>query len=312
MPESTDCAVYAAVLAEGGRVWFRDVLPEDAPAVLRLLGRGLLVHHTEDGTLTAVNPRSVVERVGAELRWEGVALITGADLVPTPLQELIQAYDAAPRCGPTTGVQYVQELAAIRSRLLQVDQDCREEALAAQPGGKRTAAYLAHVLTRGRRLLENGATIRTLYQPSAKQEPATVAFAVTISELGERIRVLDEPFTRLLVFDRRVAVIPAEEDNSAAAFVEDPVVIDLLVNRFERDWERAERVNWRALVAGDPEPTVHEQVGRLLARGHTQKAVASRLGLSERTVAGHIARLRELYDADTLYQLGWQMRAGRD
>ncbi|MFF7994123.1 helix-turn-helix domain-containing protein [Kitasatospora xanthocidica] len=51
---------------------------------------------------------------------------------------------------------------------------------------------------------------------------------------------------------------------------------------------------------------------RLLARGLTQRAIATRMGLSERTVAGHIARLRGQYDAETLFQLGWQMRGARD
>ncbi|MFF3074084.1 hypothetical protein [Kitasatospora sp. NPDC057936] len=51
--------------------------------------------------------------------------------------------------------------------------------------------------------------------------------------------------------------------------------------------------------------------GRLLAQGLTQRAIAGRMGSSERTVAGHIARLRELYDAETLFQLGRQMRGSR-
>ncbi|MDH6703578.1 DNA-binding NarL/FixJ family response regulator [Kitasatospora sp. MAA19] len=41
-------------------------------------------------------------------------------------------------------------------------------------------------------------------------------------------------------------------------------------------------------------------------------AVATRLGLSERTVAAHIARLRHHYGAHTLFQLGRQMRGDRD
>ncbi|MFJ2578417.1 LuxR C-terminal-related transcriptional regulator [Kitasatospora aureofaciens] len=39
---------------------------------------------------------------------------------------------------------------------------------------------------------------------------------------------------------------------------------------------------------------IGEQVSHLLAKGLRQRAIAGRLGLSERTVAGHIARLREL------------------
>ncbi|WP_158707014.1 MULTISPECIES: helix-turn-helix domain-containing protein [Streptomyces] len=56
---------------------------------------------------------------------------------------------------------------------------------------------------------------------------------------------------------------------------------------------------------------LREESARLLARGLTQRAIAGRMGLSERTVAGHIARLRELYDAQTLFQPGRRMRGAR-
>ncbi|MFD0564291.1 LuxR C-terminal-related transcriptional regulator [Kitasatospora saccharophila] len=59
-----------------------------------------------------------------------------------------------------------------------------------------------------------------------------------------------------------------------------------------------------------PARTAADQIGRLLAQGLTQKAIATRLGLSERTVAGHISRLRDRYGAETLFQLGWLMRKG--
>ncbi|MFJ8040035.1 LuxR family transcriptional regulator [Kitasatospora sp. NPDC096147] len=306
-------AVYGAVLAEGGRVWFRDVLPGDAPAVLRLLEVGLLVHHTEDGTLTAVNPRSVVDRRAAELRSESRVLLDHADRVPASLEGLAQAYDAVPRRAEVPdAVEYVREKERIRSRLLQSELALREEAMVAQPGGARPMGQLRETQGRTFGYLERGLTMHLLYQPAAREDGPTAAYAASLVERGARVRVLDEPFSRLLVFDRRTAVIPAAADHTAAAFVEDPAVVNVLLGVFERDWERAERVRWSELGFLAGELPIHEQVGRLLAQGHTQRAVASRLGLSERTVAGHIARLRELYSAETLFQLGWQMsRAGR-
>ncbi|MGW4645356.1 LuxR C-terminal-related transcriptional regulator [Kitasatospora sp. NPDC004289] len=302
-------AVYTAVLAEGGRVWFRDVTAEEAPAVLRLLEYGLLVHHTEDGTLTAVNPRSVGDRKAAELRAAGMELLGRAEHVPTPLEELAHAYDAAPRRSGRTGVvRIVSDMEEIRSRIVQIEAERREEVLAAQPGGARPAEFLAQSLGRDREYLEAGGRKLTLYQPGARSDAPTVEYAARLSAWGEQIRVLDEPFTRMLVFDRQLAVLPARADNTSAAFVEDPAVINVLLGIWERDWERAERVRWSELAGAAGKLAVHEQVGRLLAQGLSQRAVASRLGLSERTVAGHIARLRELYDADTLFQLGWQMR----
>ncbi|MFG2694664.1 hypothetical protein [Kitasatospora sp. NPDC048407] len=40
----------------------------------------------------------------------------------------------------------------------------------------------------------------------------------------------------------------------------------------------------------------------------TDRLPDSRLGPSERTVAAHVARLRDLYDAETLFELGLQLR----
>ncbi|MFF9642679.1 helix-turn-helix transcriptional regulator [Kitasatospora aureofaciens] len=105
--------------------------------------------------------------------------------------------------------------------------------------------------------------------------------------------------------------IRAASDYSSAAVVDEPATVAFVVDTFETLWQQAEGVNWAALVAGSSDSPVHEQVGRLLARGLTQRAIASRMGVSERTVAGHIARLREVYDAETLFQLGWQMRGAR-
>ena len=105
---------------------------------------------------------------------------------------------------------------------------------------------------------------------------------------------------------------PAGADGSAAASIEDSAVVGFLVACFERDRERAQRVQW-----GGPTPergpySVHAAIAHLLSQGLTRRSIAGRLGLGERTVAGHISRLREEHDAETLFQLGWQMRGARD
>ncbi|MFG2821839.1 LuxR family transcriptional regulator [Kitasatospora sp. NPDC048365] len=305
-PGAAERAMYLAVLAQGGRTSFREAVTEDAAAALALMRLGLLVHQTVDGTLRAVDPRAVAGRTGNRLRAEGLARLGRADRVADQLADLAEAYDTAPRrTARASTVRHVDEMEQIRHRILQLEADYREEALAAQPGN-RPAAHLADD-GRWRAALDRGVTIQVLYQPDTYRERSTRDYAARASRWGMRFRVLDEAFTRMLVFDRRVAVIPASPDNSSAAFVEDPAAVDTLVSAFLRDWERAERVRWQDLGQQDG-LTVHQQIGRLLAEGLTQRAVAGRLGLSERTVAGHIAGLRDVYDAQTLFQLGWQMR----
>ncbi|QKW20679.1 LuxR family transcriptional regulator [Kitasatospora sp. NA04385] len=307
-PNEAEKALYLAVLRAGGRVPVREAAEQDAAATARLIALGLLVHHDESEQLTAVNPRTVSGRLSRELREAGTRLFEAAEHVPAELDGLTDAYDsAARREDHGRQIMHVLDVDRIRHRLLQIEADFREEVLAAQPG-RRPPVYLEKS-ARSEKALAGGARMDILYQPVGKSDPAVVDYAVRATGWGMRLRVLDEDFTRMLIFDRKVAIISASADNRTAAFIEDPAVVDHLVRLFLRDWERAERVPWHDL-AGDSVPPVAEQIGRLLTTGLTQRAVASRLGLSERTVAEHIARLRERYDAATLFQLGWLMREG--
>ncbi|MEU6233481.1 LuxR family transcriptional regulator [Kitasatospora sp. NPDC047058] len=312
LPDAAARELYCAILREGGRIRAAEVAPGDTAALRRLVEVGLLVHQLMDASYSAVDPRSVTERIGAGIRLASARLLVEAEQLPGLMDDLTQAYDAtARRTDAPSGVRYLTDMAQIRHEIELLSQTCRTEGLTAQPGGARPAELLPDSLDRSRRYLERGGTMRTLYEPAARLDRLTVEFAVELTRLGGVTRVLAAPFKRMLIFDRTVAVIPAAPDNSSAAIVEDPATVAFLVDVFEQQWQQAEGVNWSALAAGSAEPAVHEQVGRLLAQGLTQRAIGSRLGLSERTVAGHIARLRELYDAETLFQLGWQMRGAR-
>ncbi|MFF0292904.1 helix-turn-helix domain-containing protein [Kitasatospora sp. NPDC004615] len=307
-PTAAERALYLAVLRAGGRVSVREAVEQDAEATTRLLELGLLIQHDESEQLTAVNPRNVSHRLSRELREAGTRRFIEAERVPAELDELADAFDSSTRRGDRAPqITHIFDVDRIRHRLLQIEADFREEVLAAQPGHRPTV-YLEKS-DRTERALAAGARMDILYQPVGSTDPAVIDYAVRATGWGMRLRSLDEDFTRMLIFDRKVAIISASADNRTAAFIEDPAVVGHLVGLFLRDWERAERVPWHDL-AGGAVPAVTDRIARLLAQGLTQRAVASRLGVSERTVAEHIARLRERYDAGTLFQLGWLMRDG--
>ncbi|MGW2249373.1 LuxR C-terminal-related transcriptional regulator [Kitasatospora sp. NPDC001660] len=312
LPDPAARALYQAILREGGRLRMADVRPEDAEPVQSLLDLGLLKPYVSGGFLSAVDPRSVTARIGADLRAAGTRLLAQAEELPGLLGDLTAAYDAAPRQHERTGQTVILEgKENIRHRISQLAEELRREALSCQPGGARPDSAADDILDHMRRFTASGGTIRTLYEAAARLDGPTAKLAAGLTELGCQIRVTQFQLSKMMIFDRAVAVIPAARDFGSAAFVEDPATVGFLVELFEQQWQQAEGVNWAALAAGATGPTVHEQVGRLLANGLTQRAIASRMGLSERTVAGHIARLRELYDAETLFQLGWQMRGSR-
>ncbi|MEU4113542.1 LuxR family transcriptional regulator [Kitasatospora sp. NPDC028055] len=311
LPDAAARELYRAILAEGGRIRVGEIRPEDKSAVKQLADLGLLVLRTADGTYSAVNPRAVGERIGADLREESARLLARAAAVPDLLDDLTQAYDTAPRrADPVGGVRRVVGMPEIRHLISQLVKDYPHEALAAQPGGPRPHDHMQDSLDHSRRYVEAGGAMFTVFEPSACSDPRTVEYALHSTQAGAPIRLLEGPFTKTLIFDRTVAVIPATLDHTVAAVVEDAAMVAYLVGVFEQQWQHAQAVDWESLAAGSA-PIAHEQVGRLLARGLTQRAIATRMGLSERTVAGHIARLRKVYDAETLFQLGWQMRGAR-
>ncbi|MER7703501.1 LuxR C-terminal-related transcriptional regulator [Kitasatospora sp. NPDC097605] len=312
-PDEAARRLYLAILADGGRVRIADVPEADQEPVRRLVAIGLLMTNPMDACYTAVSPRSVSDRLGAELRSEATRLLVRAENLPGVLDSLTRAYDAMPRPPERSGgAVYIEGHIHIRHRISQLVADCRTEVLTAQPGA-RPADALKIAIQQDVRLLQRGCSLRTLYQPVAIADPPALAYVEEVTRRGSLIRILDEPFERLMVFDRSVAVIPASDDHSTAAFITDSAAIAFIVNAFERDWARADATDWSAVLSQGPaHSSAPERVGRLLARGLTQRAVATRLGLSERTVAAHISRLRDRYGAQTLFQLGWLMRGGRD
>ena len=310
LPDERARRFYHQLLAEGGIVPVDAVDPADRDSLDRLLGLGLVTRTQE--SYCAVSPRAVSGRLTDELRIAATRLLVRAENMPDLLDGLTKAYDAVLPRPPAVSGEGIQVVGReqIRQRIVRLVNDCRDEILTVQPG-PRPAEALANALRTERPVLERGCRMRTLYQPSALAEPPAIAYATAVTALGARVRVLDAPFQRMLVFDRRTAVIPAADDLSAAVIVADVAVVAFLVAVFERDWDRADTVRWDELGASDAPPSAGARVGRLLAAGLTQRAVATRLGLSERTVAAHISQLRERYGAQTLFQLGWLMRGSR-
>ncbi|MFE2106697.1 LuxR family transcriptional regulator [Kitasatospora sp. NPDC059463] len=300
-PTAAEHGLYLTALANGGRLTASSAA--DPVALAGLVARGLLERTA--GGYTAVSPRTAGDRRAAELRTEATRLLVRAEQLPGTLAPLSATFDATRQPAPLSPC--VEGPEAIRHRLALLVAECREELLTAQPGTRRRATLELSV-TQDVPLLMTGRRIRTIYQPVVRRQPEVIEYANAVVPHGSQIRLLDEPFDRMIIVDRTTAVVSARADHSAAAFITDRATVDALVATFERDWCRATVTDWSAAV---PHP-VAVRIGRLLSRGFTQRAIAARIGLSERSVAAHISRLRERHGARTLFQLGWRMRGCRD
>ena len=85
-------------------------------------------------------------------------------------------------------------------------------------------------------------------------------------------------------------------------------MVAYLVDIFERSWERARPfTNRETSMMKDIAAEQRAMTIRMLIEGHADPVSAKRLGVSPRTYAGYVADLKEEYDAETRFQLGYTM-----
>ncbi|MER6194630.1 LuxR C-terminal-related transcriptional regulator [Streptomyces cyaneofuscatus] len=191
---------------------------------------------------------------------------------------------------------------------------CKEELLTAQPGGGRPPALLAEALPRDLALLRKGVRQRTLYQHSVRSHAPTLAYIEQVLAEGARVRTVDEIFERVIICDRAIAFIPGTmERKSTALALRHPGVVEFLAKMFDHAWERAEPV---AITVERHRPdlltsSVRRTVLRLVVTGHTDESIASRLGMSARTVSTHIRKVSEALGSRSRAELGYLLSQRR-
>ncbi|MCR6032524.1 LuxR family transcriptional regulator [Nocardioides sp. zg-579] len=251
------------------------------------------------------DPTSSVARVVSPLGREGARLLEESAAWSSTLATLGQAWRRTPQAADVGPFTYLRA-EAIEPFLAALVAECQEEALTAQPQTGRDPKLLAVGIQRDTALLERGARIRTLYQHSARRSSATREYVAEVTARGAEVRTLDEFFNRMIVIDRRVALIPSGDDLSVALAVREPSVVAYLVDVFERSWARARPFTSRsATMLKDIAAEQRAMTLRMLIEGHPDPVSAKRLGVSPRTYAGYVADLKHEFEAETRFQLGY-------
>ncbi|MFJ9540831.1 LuxR C-terminal-related transcriptional regulator [Streptomyces sp. NPDC101225] len=184
-----------------------------------------------------------------------------------------------------------------------------DELLAIQPHISHTRTPLtarADALARDQEFLTRGGRIRTLYQHTLRHAPSVLARYEQLSGDAEA-RTLDEITDRLLVVDRAVAFIPANTDRTLALEIRHPVIAGFLATAFDRLWRLATPMYPRAAQPPAQAGFSSRQhaIAALLVEGHTDTAIAERLGMNVRTARVHIAKLAATLGSESRAQLGY-------
>lgn len=307
--EGRGTELYETAVAEGG-------LAADDPRIVAggelydafqlLVSLGLLHHDSDDGTRwTPDDPGTAQSRVVAPLSLEGTRLLQESTQWARDFAALGQIWRRGSQA--TSGPFTYLRGDAIAPYIAAVAGEATEEILTAQPQtGRDLGIALKQSVAWEQQLLDRGVRVLTLYQHAARRSTATQKYVAEVSELGAEVRTLDEFFHRLIVVDRRIALIPTPENLGVALAVREPTVVAYLVDVFMRSWERA-----RPFTSSGDDVARHiagEQRAmtiRMLIEGHPDPGAAKRLGVSSRTYAAYVADLKEEFEADTRFQLGY-------
>ncbi|MBD8868118.1 LuxR family transcriptional regulator [Nocardioides donggukensis] len=304
--ETAASRLFEEIAARGG-VPADDPLLTASPEATDLLCRlGLLVHDRGSGRQVVVDPHTVQGSVVSPLGLQGAQLIAESSQWASAFSTLGQAYRRSPSTedGPITVLSGDQ----IDRFLEDLVPGAQTELLTAQPQAGRSAKALRAAAARDVEALQRGVSMRTIYQHSARRSTATRSYVAAVTENGAEVRTLDEFFNRLIVVDREVAIIPSGDNLDVALAIRDGALVAYLVDIFERFWDRGRPFTSRS--ASTLSSIAEEQRAmtiRMLIEGHGDATCAKRLGVSPRTYAGYVADLKEEYDAQTRFQLGYRM-----
>lgn len=250
------------------------------------------------------------------LRPRLVDLTRTADALEALVAELAEDfYDSRRRHDPVRLVEVITGATAIRSTMHELQRQASSEMLwlckahaIAMPSEENTEEFGA---------LDRGVRYRTIYEPELLEEPGMMRLTAAGIERGEEARVLRSLPVRLGIADRQTAVVPltttlGRGQEPTAAIVNDSALSQALVALFEQLWDRAKPLERRSssdlldVVSGPVALGPDDRyLMSLVVSGIPDKAIASQMGVSIRTVQRRVSTFMEAMNVETRIELAY-------
>ena len=195
---------------------------------------------------------------------------------------------------------------ATRERIGQLIAVERHEHLSLNPEPSFTTDAVSAAQPLEKRMRDKGIRLRNCGVPSDAGVCEMSSGAG--GEYRERLHIP----TKLMVFDRRVALLPADPFDLAAGALEvdQPAIVSAMVALFEEVWATATDPRRREIPPIMLTPR-EKAIVALLAEGHPDTVVAQRLGLGQRTIAYSLRALMDRLGVDNRFQLGLALGAAK-
>lgn len=287
--------------------------PETVATVSALRDKGLVSQPGDNPSSVVAAPPDVAL---APLIMRGQEALAGATRLAAELSEQHRAN--ARRHDATQLVEVVTGVGAIRQALRTLQLSTREELLwfcraghVAMASGENDEEYA---------MLARGVKYQVIYEHAMLEEDGVLQAVARGVAAGEEARAVPLLPVRMAIADRTLALCPlvtVQDGRSVptAAIVRDSNLLTALIALFDIYWSAGSPL----LPAGSsgepagietPDSTVgaeERELLSLLVAGVTDKAIATRLGVSTRTVQRRISDLMELTGAKSRMQLAWQV-----
>ncbi|MFE9426134.1 LuxR C-terminal-related transcriptional regulator [Kitasatospora sp. NPDC006697] len=285
-------------------------LPEHrVRAALDELVRSTLLRESREtpGQLRVVSPdiglAALLRRQEAELARRQQELAASKARVA----ETVAQYADLQENGKDRESQRLVGLDAIQGRLEVLAQEVAGECLSVMAGGGHSEATLKAARPLDQSALDRGVQLYSLYQESARNDPATWAYARWMTEAGGQVRTAPVLPPRMLIFDRTVAVVPIDPKNTGlgALCTREPAVVAALAAVYDQAWSTAIPLGAQRAPDADTGLTqLDRELLALLGTGLTDEAAGNRLGVSARTVRRQMAALMERLNATSRFEAG--------
>lgn len=155
--------------------------------------------------------------------------------------------------------------------------------------------------------LERGVEIYGLDAAEVLVHPVGLEIAKHSIRMGENARLLQEvPFFLLIIDAPAVAVTLPHDDyeRRQTVIMRNPGLVECFIRLFDVLWDQG--IPLTADADDAPDRELESRLLTLLAQGHSDRAIARELGISERTLSRRITTLQQRHSARTRFQLGFQ------
>ncbi|MFC7241755.1 LuxR C-terminal-related transcriptional regulator [Catellatospora aurea] len=210
---------------------------------------------------------------------------------------------------PRDEVHRLDGMVRTRARLSTVLQSAHHETLTMNPEPAFNTAELKESSQQMRKVSARGGVTRLILGIPASAGDDSAWYSAESRARGARYRELPTMPMKLFVFDRRSAFIvvdPADRSKGYWEITAAQAVSDLIA-MFYQHWEMSKPPRmWMPPKGLSPRESA---IVVLLADGHTDAAITTRLDLSMRTIAYTVAGLMERYQVTNRFQLGLRLGA---